>query len=345
MAYGSSELNVAAATVDEWLNEGSNGIDLLSSHNVMLAVLMDNSEQPGGGYQFRQSDVAEGNQWKWTVYGSRNASWAGVTRANQVNATTPTVPGAGGASSVATNAIWVWSFYTGFVFDNYQDRVKNSGGAKMVDLAQMYLDQLVATAFEDLGTDLLDNATGAEDKCQSFNAALLNTGVVGGIDQTDVTNNAWWRAQQETTAEVVNTQVIDYASALATHDTGKQTGIRRFRPDVVLTRVDAWAKLLADIKRSQKQEVQEMARGGAAFIEWSGMRIFATDRIVSDTVVGLNSSCWAFRYKTKMPEAQTDSFVPSSNRSAMWERGFNWAVSLGGSSMKHQFLLQNKRAS
>lgn len=344
MAYGSAELDVAATTTDDWLNAGNNGLDLFSSHNIFLAILMDNAEQPGGDYQFKEDGVAEGGKFKVTVYGNSNATVAGVTRANQITEETPTVPGAGGAPSVATNAFWPWSFYKGIVFDNYQDRIKNRGKARMVDLGNMYLDQLTATFFDVVGTDLLDGAAGTEDKVQSVNGALLNTGVVAGIDQTDPLN-AWWAAVQDTVAEVIGSRVIDYVSALASHDTGKKTGIRKFSPDFILVRTDQWAKLMQDMKSAQIASVDKLLRTGAEFLQYGVKRIFFSDRIAANTALILNSTTWTFRYATKMPEPKTPGWVPSSRTPAMWERASNWAIGFGGYSMKHNALLTNKRAS
>lgn len=337
MAYGSSELDVAATTVDEWINDGTQGIDLFSSHNPMLAILIDNSKQPGGDYQYKQSAVAEGNQFKVTVFGKGNATVLGVTRANQVNAITPTV-----TTNLATNAIWPWSHYQGMAFDNYEDRAKNTGKAQMVDLGNMILDQIGATFFDTIGTDLLDNAVGSIGKIQSFNAPLANSTTVAGIDQSDTTNNSWWRAVQDTTAEIVNTQTLDYVKMLATYDCGKATGILRYSPDFVLTTTANAAKLMQELKPAQRTDVQTMIRGGGSYMEYGGMRIFWSDRIVANTVMVLNSTTWTFRYLTKMPEPKTPGWVPTSGKPSMWERGYNWFVGLGTMSVKHNALMTNK---
>ena len=345
MAYGSSELDVAASTTDLWLNEGTNGIDLLSGHNPLVAILFDNSMEPGGEWQFQEREVGEGNQFKYTVYGNTNTTVDGVTRANQVNAISPTVPGAGGAASVGTNVFWPWSHYQGIVFDNYEDRAKNSGKSQMIDLGNMYLDQIQASFFQLLGTDLLDNAAGSISKIQSVNACLANTGTVGGVDQSDTANNSWWNAQQDTTTEIWNTQTFDTVRDACTFDTGRTTGIRKGDPDIAFLYGGQYSLLRQDLKASQRQAPTDTLRGGAKYLDYDGCRCFRTTQIVSGTSLILNSTTWAFVYKTRMPEPVTPGWVPRSGTPGMWERGFNWFIGFGGKSMKHNGLLTNKTLS
>lgn len=337
MAFGNTaELDVAATTVDDWLNEGKQGIDLFSRHNPVVAILMDNSDQPGGDYQFQQGDMS-GNDFKVSVWGKGNATVAGVTRANQVVLETPTVP-----TNLATNAAWTWAHYKGMAYDNYEDRAKNSGKSQMVDLGNMILNQIVATFFDQVGTDLLDNAAGTISKIQSFNAALLNTGTVAGIDQTDSTNNSWWRAAGDSTAEIINSQTIDKVVMDATFDTGLSSPIAKSYPDIGITTNANASKLMQELKPSQRTDTDVMLRGGAKYMTYGGMRIFNSERIVANTMLLLNSTVWTFRYLTKMPDPKTPGFVPTSGAPAMYERGYNWIVGLGSYSVKHNGLLQNK---
>jgi hypothetical protein len=172
MAYGSSELDVAASTYDSWINEGNNAVDLMSSHNQFVAVLENRSQQTGDSFNFKIQPVAEGGQFKVTVYGNVNTTVAGVTRANQINAITPTVPGAGGAASILTNLLYPWSHYQGICFVNYEDLSKNSGKAAVVDFAGAIKAQMVNSFYKKLGTDLWDGNVGAIDKIASVQSFL-----------------------------------------------------------------------------------------------------------------------------------------------------------------------------
>lgn len=339
MAYGSSELDVAAATTDLWLNEGQNALDLFSAHNPLMAILYGNSQEPGGEEAFKQSDVAEGNQFKVTVFGKGNATVAGVTRANQINAISPTV-----TTNLLTNALWPWSHYQGIVFDNYEDRVKNSGKSKMVDIGQAIVAQLRATFFDTLGTDMWDNAAGSISKIQSVNACLLNTGTVAGIDQTDTTNNGWWNAQLDSTAETFNTVTFDQVRDACVFDTGMTTGISRIDPDIAFLYQNLYSSLRQQLKPAQRTEVADTLKGGAKYLYYDGIRCYRNLRQTANTVCILNSTTWTFRYNTKSPDPATPGFVPKSGMPSMFERGYNWFVGLGCYSIKHNGILQNKSA-
>lgn len=342
MAYGSSELDVVATTTDQWLNAGTNGIDLFSGHEPFVAILYENSQEPGGEYQFQQGTPGEGNQFKITVFGLGNTSVQGVTRANQINTYTPTVPGAGGAASVATNILWPWTHYEGIVYDNYEDRIKNSGQSQRLDLSSMYLKQLTASFFSKLAVDIMDGAAGTISKIQSINACLLNTGTVGGIDQSDGTNNGWWQAQTDSTVETWNTQTFDTVRDSCTFDTAVNTGVRKIAPDVAFLYGAQYSRLRQELKQSQRIGVEDTAKGGAKYLVYDGCRCYRTTRISSGTSLILNSSTWHFRYATKMPDPVTPGWVPVPNAPSMWQRGFNWFVGFGGESMKHNGYLSNK---
>lgn len=346
MAYGSTELDVVATTTDTWLNAGTNGIDLFSGHSPLIAILYENSQEPGGDYQFQQGTPAEGNQWKitawWQVPG--NITVQGVTRANQINAFTPAVPGAGGANSGATNIIWPWTHYEGIVYDNYEDRIKNSGAAQRLDLSSMYLKQLSAKFFEVLATDIMDGAAGTISKIQSVNACLLNTGTVGGIDQSDATNNGPWQAQQDTNVETWNTQTFDAVRDACTFDTAVSTGVRKICPDIAFLYGAQYTRLRQELKQSQRQEVSDTAKGGAKYLNYDGCRCYRTLRITSGTSLILNSTTWHYRYATKMPDPVTPGWVPTSNTPSSFQRSFNWMVGFGGESMKHNGYMSNKSA-
>lgn len=338
MSYGSSEADVAASTVDKWLNEGNNALDLFSSHNPVLAVLLDQSEQPGGEYQFKKASGTTGNKFKTTAYGKSNSSVAGVTKANQINAFSAAIP------SLLTNAYWSYAHYQGTAFYDYRSQTLNSGPEQRVDMGNSLFDQVVASFFDLVGTHLTSGSADAEDHILSFDSALLNTGTVGGIDQSDGTNNAWWQAVKDTTAAVINTQDLDKAILDATIDTGKKTGIMRMSPDIILTTNTLSAKLMQDLKQAQRVDVQTMLRGGARYIDYAGCRVFNTTRVTAGYVLGINSTVWDFRYNTKSPEPVTPGWVPVDRTPAMVQRGYNWIVGLGTRSCKHNFLLTNRTA-
>lgn len=347
MAYGSADTDVVATTTDTWLNAGSNGIDLFSGHSPFIAILYENSQEPGGDYQFQQGTPAEGNQWKITVFGQMggNTTAAGISRANQINAITPAVPGAGGAASAATNILWPWSHYQGVVFDNYEDRIKNSGAAERVDLSSMYLKQIAAKFFELVAVDTMDGAGGSITKIQSVNACLLNTGTVGGIDQTDTANNSWWQAQQDTTAETWNTQTFDNVRDSATFDVAVGTGIQKICPDIAFLYGAQYSRLRQELKQSQRIGADDSAKGGAKYLSYDGCRCYRSLRHASGTSLILNSGTWHFRYATKMPDPVTPGWIPTPNYPAIWQRSFNWMIGLGTESCKHNGYMANKTTS
>lgn len=348
MAYGntgsisSAYLDLLAGTVDEWLTYGDNAIDLFSSHAPFMAILRDNSMQPGGDFSYIPEDMSGGVDWRIPVFGrgiqGANAP-AGITRANLVNALTPAIP------SDLTNIKWVKSLYRGMLTDDYVRQDAQQGKFEMVNQGQMMVNQIEAQFFDQLETDMFDNAAGSESKIQSVNACLLNTGTVGGVDQTDTTNNSWWRAVQDTTTEIWNLPTWNRVYFQTTIDTPVPTGVSRGAPDTGFLYGDQYALAHDALIQSQRLEYGKLTRGGAEFIEANGVRFFRTTRTVANTSLGLNSKTWSFRSSTKSPMPVTAGFVPDPNRPGIWTRGYLWRVSLGTKSCKHNFLLTNKLTS
>lgn len=349
MAYGNtSYLGMAAGTIDDWLD--ANGIDLFTSHNPLLALLESNSTQPGGDYQFMRAEGAKGDTFRVPVWGkpfnysAGSTPARGVTRANQVNGFTPVI------DDILTTARYPWAHYEGMVYVNYEDMVKNSGSSKKVDLADVVIGSLQASFFSEVAIDLEDGIVGSADKVQSINQNIANTGAtVGGIDQTDGTNNAWWQAQTDSTVETWNTTTFDRVYDACCFDTGISTGIRKQAPDCAIVYDGSSGRLFSTMRQELKQSQRidggdNTLKGGGSYIIYNGCRIYRSTKAVAGSVCILNSSTWTWRYETKMPDPVAPTWVPVSGKPSMYERGYNWLVGFGCLSPKHNGYCTNKAA-
>jgi len=335
MAYGPGDATIAASTTDEWLDD--NILDLYASHSPFLAQLQDTAEEPGGDFHFMKGTPAEGGKFKIPLFGKVTFTADGVTRANQATALTPTV------NDDIIAAYYYWAHYQGMAYHNYEDMQKNSGKAAQVDLGQSYVSQVISKLHAMVNTDFFDGVADSAAKVLSVDSALLNTGTVGGIDQSSA-DNAYWQAVQDTTAETVSTFMLDKMMLQASIDTPVKNGVRKTSPDMALLGGDLLAKVVQELKSAQRVEVHHMLRGGAKYYDYDGMRLFRNPAQTATYVIGLNTATWAFRYATKAPDPVTAGWVPTSNMPSMWQRGFNWMIGLGCMSPKHNFLATNKTA-
>lgn len=320
-----------------------NGIDLMSSHNSFVAVLERASKEPAGEFAFMHQAMDGGNAWKWTVYGrQRPASEGGadgISRANQVNAITPVIAG---SSNFATNARYLPSHYQANVYINYEDEQKNKGKHGIVNLMRMQVDQCQAEFFAILATDIWDGAVNTDEKIQSVTHCLLNTGSPGGIDQTDTTNNSWWRANTNSDTETFNLSMLSKLIDDCTHDTAKPTGIQKPDADAAWLAAACYSKAKNDMRPSQRTEVRDTLKGGAKYLDFNGVWLFRETNLTAGTGVVINTSTWSFRYNTLMPEPNAPTFIQDPNRPAIKARGYNWMVSLGTKSPKHNGYFSNK---
>jgi hypothetical protein len=335
MAYGPGEATIAATTTDEWLED--NILDLYASHSPFMAQLQDTAEEPGGEFHFRKGTPGEGGKIKIPLFGKVTFTADGVTRSNQATALTPTV------NDDVIAAYYNWAHYQGMAYHNYEDMQKNSGSAAQVDLGQAYVSQVISKLHAMVNTDFFDGVADSAAKVLSVDSALLNTGTVGGIDQSH-SDNAYWQAVQDTNAETVSTFMIDKLVFQATHDTPVKNGVRKIMPDMALFGGDLLAKIQQELKASQRIETGHMLRGGAKYIDYDGLRCYRNPSQTATYVIGLNSATWAYRYATKAPDPVTEGWVPTSNMPSMWQRGFNWFIGLACMSPKHNFLATNKTA-
>jgi hypothetical protein len=336
MAYGPGDATIAATTTDEWLDD--NILDLYASHSPFVAKLMGTSEEPGGEFHFKQGTPGEGGYFKIPVFGKVTYTADGVTRANQINAISPTI------NDDIIGAKYNWAHYQGVAYHNYEDMMKNSGKAQMADLGNAYVAQVKSKLHAVLNTDMFDGVIDSADKILAVDYAVSNSGLLGTIDQSDAANNAWWQAQQHTTAETFTTFAFDIVRDACTFDTPVPNGVRKIDPDMALFGGNLFAKLRQELKASQRIEVGTLLKGGAKYIDYDGCACFRNPIQDSDNVIILNTATWAFRYATKAPDAVTEGWVPVSGTPSMWQRGFNWFLGLGCISPKHNGLLDGKTA-
>jgi hypothetical protein len=336
MAYGPGDATIAATTADNWLS--AKVFDLFSVTNPFLAVLQDTSKEPGMEQAFMKGTPAEGGKFKVSVFGKVTAPADGVTRANQVNTVNPLV------NDDIIGAYYNWAHYQGQASHNYEDMSKNSGEAAMVDLGQSYISQVISKLNDTVGTDMFDGVIDSADKILSVNFAVDNSGTVGGIDQTDSGNNAWWQANQDTTSGVLQSYDFDVVRDKCTVNASVPTGISKIDPDCAFLYGDLFSRMRQEMKSAQRLEVGTMLRGGAKYLDYDGCRLFRNTKQTANTVLILNSSTWAFKYKTKAPEAATAGWVNDPQRPAMFIRNFNWFIGLGCVSPKHNGVLKNKSA-
>lgn len=347
MAYGnagsisSAYLDILATTIDEWVEP--NGLILHATHSPLLAILYDNSMQPDGDYMFQQLELGGGVDWRIPLIArviQTSGAPAGVTRANMYNAITPAI------QQDITNIKWVKSTYQAQITDDYIRQTQNTGKQAMVDHLGLIYRQLKTDFFEAVETDLFDNAAGAADKVQSVNACLLNTGTVGGIDQSDTANNSWWNANIESTAEVWNLPSWNKHFDQLNIDTPSPTGIGKGMPDICFMYGDTFSLAREAATQAQRSlEYKELGKTGYKFFEHNGCRFFRTTKIVADTYLLLNSRTWAWRYLEKFPAPVTPGFVPHPDRPGVSIRNYLWTISLGGYSMKHNGAGTSKTAS
>lgn len=346
MAYGnagsvsSAYLDLLASTIDEWVEP--NGLVLHATHSPLLALLYDASMQPGGDYMFQQLELGGGNDWRIPVIAraiQTSGAPAGVTRANMYNAITPAI------QQDLTNIKWVKSTYQAQITDDYIRQTQNTGKQAMVDHLQLMYRQLRTDFFEATETDLFDNAAGASDKVQSVNDCLKNTGSVGGIDQSDTTNNTWWNAINEATAEVWNKPSWSKHVDQLTNDNPSPTGVKKGMSDVCFVYGDIYSLAREAAEQMQRSlEYKELGKTGYKYFEINGCRFFRTTKITADTYLLLKSWTWAWRYLQKFPEPVTPGFVPHPDRPGVWIRNYLWTISLGCYDVRQNGLGTNKTA-
>lgn len=346
MAYGnagsisSAYLDLLATTIDEWVQP--NGLILHATHSPLLAMLYDESLQPGGDYMFQQLALGGGIDWRIPLIAraiQTAGTPAGVTRAGLYTPITPAI------QQDITDIKWLKSTYRAQISDDYVRQTQNTGKQAMVDHLQLYYRQLKTDFFEMVETDLFDNVAGSADKVQSINACLANSTTVGGVDQSDTANNSWWNATNEATAEVFNLPSWNRHFIQLTIDTPSPTGVGKGMPDFCFLYGDLFALAWEQALQQQRTaEYRELGKTGFKFLEVNGCRLFRTTKLVADTYVLGQSKTWAWRYLEKFPEPITPGFIPMPGTPGVYIREYLWTVSFGGYSMKHNGLGTNKRA-
>lgn len=360
MAYGGTELDQAAAMTDQWLQE--NAVDLLAAQDPFLAILYDNSQEPGGDFSFQNSEGASGETFKIPVFGKGPGTARGTTRSAQPTGYTPAL------QSVLTNSKWKWAQYEAMAFYNARDMDLISGEEGKVNLGDVIIDSVISELFTLVGFHLWDQQAGDEDRVQSVTQCLLNSGTVGDIDTTDSANQPWWNAGLNSDTEAINPTMFSKLINGCQHNFAVGSIGAKASADIAFVPSDHYAAMQNEwVHPAQRSEVNVLSKIGSKYIVVNDVRVFRNPKFktseygtaaagkltidytnlgetITDRGVILNSTVWSFRYKFKAPKANAETWIPVSGSATMFERGYRNIYGLGCKSIKHNAMYTNKTA-
>lgn len=216
MAYGNTTYTTSAMTA--FAAEKVINRKFLNAYGVAHPLLSFITERNG----FKGAGQASGTKFLLPLLGKAPVtSWAGVADANQNTATTPQ------SNRGATQAVYEWAHYTYYYWITEMEQVIAQGGDRG-DIVDMLITQALEDWKQRISTDLASTTVDSRTKVEGIPHALATaTNTVGGIDQSDSTENGWWAAQRNTSVGV-----FDFAPIDKIYDAINRKG--RGRPDLLL---------------------------------------------------------------------------------------------------------------
>lgn len=199
MAYGNT--TYTSANLLAYAAEKAVSKSWQNAYGVAHPLLGFILDRKGG---FTSSGAVEGTKLIHPVMGKGpTTGWAGVVDASELTAISPV------ATVGATQVAYNWSHYQFAMWLAESEQEIGVNGSRG-DVMEFKIAQMMEDFKRQLSDDLSGTQVDARDTVEGVPHALAtNANTVGGIDQSDTSNNGWWAAQRNTSAGSFDFQLID----------------------------------------------------------------------------------------------------------------------------------------
>lgn len=191
-----------ASTLQNYITRGQFADNIYNGLRT-LQVMIDMGgkvKEDGGEHMVVQLEYAQNATAQWIgPYGAYNTNPQDVFTAAQFN----------------------WKQVSGTVIFTDEEAVKNSGKSALVNLLEIKIKNLQKALRAAINTAIFSDGT---DPLQpvGLEAIVSTTGTLGGIARS---SNSWWRANVESTAEVLSTPRMNTMYNTCTHNLDRPTAI------------------------------------------------------------------------------------------------------------------------
>jgi hypothetical protein len=182
-----------------------------------------------------------------------------------------------------------WKQYAVSVSISGEEKLKNAGSSRIVNLLEAKIQQAEMSLKEVLTTGLFSDGTGNGSKnLTGLEAMVLNSGTYGGIASTST--NTWWRAGVESTSEALG------LPKMRTAFNGASVG-GQDTPDIIVTTqtlYESYETLFTVTGantnwRTETSGMKKVADGGIQALQFKGVPIVWDEQCPSGTMYFLNS--------------------------------------------------------
>jgi hypothetical protein len=195
------------------------------------------------------------------------------------------------AKETRTSAVLDWAYYVSKGILSWDERVKNTGKAQIINLLRDKTEEMNEDMFEKFADDLFATTQG------SLNIQMLNT-IIGaaastyaGISQSDCTE--WYSPAIDTTT----TRLALYGTAGSLSAMLNTATFGKHKPDLILTTRNLLSKV-ESLLEPQKQYSGEsdLAKAGFATVKFHDVDIVADPHVPTSAMFLLDTSMLEMRY-------------------------------------------------
>ena len=263
-----------AATEDLWNN--TDPVDIKFTDNVLLYKLLKKAKSDGfDTYFVKASETVDGGkQIKVPLeYDSANSGSYGDTTV---------IPQS--KKDIINAALFPWGGVYASNALGLMDQVQNSGAEAIVGLAEQYVDNVLKTAWDKLGSAVYSRTSGDDDAIKALSDLFDTTGSTeyGGIAEDDM---ALWAALTNTDGVAISFEYLQ--KIWRTPSIGQH---RNKRPNLGITTEALKDGYERTLQSQQRFSDQKMVEAGFDNVLHKGAPICADDNVSSGYFYALNTN-------------------------------------------------------
>lgn len=211
-------------------------------------------------------------------------------------------------------ATFNWKGVAGSLVFSLQDRLKNSGKQKIIDLLEARTMQLEESIRDEMNREALGDGTGNSGKdITGLQAIVGATGTLGGINRATYT---WWQSKVDSTTETLS----DLAKWRTIYNSA---GGQRTKPDLILTTqaIYEWYEKYAEGKMqiNNNQAGNPLADLGFETLKYKGAVLTYDEQAPTGNVFFLNSDYLRMRVHEDADFAKTEKKEPTNQLAYVWQ--------------------------
>ncbi len=194
------------------------------------------------------------------------------------------------AKETRTAAVLDWAYYVGKAIMSWDERVKNTGKAQVINLMKDKAEEMTEDLYEKFADDLVASTQGALS-IQSLQTIISTSTTYGSIAVADC---AEWAS---TFVDTTTTRAVLYGTSGALATAINACTFGKHHPDLIMTTRNLYSKIESLLEPQKMYEGSaDLAKAGFSTVKFHDVDIVADPHITAAALYILTTDMLEFRY-------------------------------------------------